>query len=179
MLICVLILAVLTVGAAVLLITTPEPDDPVSNGGIEQPNGDEENGSDLDDSGVVYIPGPDIEPQPEPDPPEEENQDPPDPLPPAINSIIVTFGGSPLTHHDEYSAAVGDRLALGVRIDPAAAADYAEIRWESSNPAIVEVVPIPEDETNLTVMATHIAPGVTTITVFVDDLFFEVTVRVS
>ena len=172
MLICVLILAVLTVGAAVLLLTTPE-EVPDPGPAIDYQNGEEDNGP-LEDPGTVSIPGPELPPPPEPEP----DPPPPEPAPPAINSITVTHGGVPLRFVNEYSANVGDRLRFGVRIDPAAAADYAEIRWVPQNPNIVDIVA--EDETGLTAMATHIARGYARWTVYVnDDLYFTVSVIVS
>jgi hypothetical protein len=166
MLIGILILAALTVGAAVLLITTPadEPD-PVASEPPESGYNGNDNG--LDPGDIETLPGPGME-----DPPPEENDNnendndndnDEDPLP-TINSVAITFAGSVLT---DFSEDVGDRIQLAVRIDPAAAGQEANIDWFSSAPAIVDVVA--DDISGLTATTTHISRGQALITVTVTE----------
>lgn len=170
MLICILILAALTVGAATLLLTA----DPEEDAFIDVPsNYDENDDTDdngLDDTGLHTITGPGIDGDTYD---ENENDYENDyefiPAPPPINSITITINGF-IPQFGEYTTRVGERYTAGVRIDPAAAndPDFVSIEWESSNPDAFEVVASPENPASASI--THLAAGRGNLIVRVNDL---------
>jgi len=124
MLISVLIMAVITVGAGILLFSTPveaEAQDPPE----EEP--------------VITTPEDDLSSVqgllPEPTPIFEE----PEPEEPAmtleVTSIQITYGGNVLT---DFTERKGVPIELGVRIEPPGV--DVEIEWESTNEEVFEFV---------------------------------------
>jgi len=179
MLISILIMAVLAVATGVLVLTAPGPEEDPGisesvngpsaglpgegdNLGLEGPgingNGpDNSNGYDNgydngDENGWDY--GPAI----------------------AVERVTVLFRGSPL-RDNEFTEPIAGVVPLSVRIEPANAEIQGEITWESSNTAIFEVVPSNPPyytEANVTIQADS---GRATLTVTVDGVYTEVTVR--
>ena len=166
MLVGVLIMAVLVVAAGVLLFTTP------AQGGEEaEPSGDIETSSPPsllpgeDDTTTIEDTGP--PPSVSTTPPPSVSTTPPTPT---IETVTIRYSGSVRT---EFTARVGERVPLSVRIDPLGI--EAEIIWASSNRNVFEVVPN-IDGTQATVTA--IAIGTETLTVTVGDVTAECIVRV-
>jgi len=175
MLISILIMAALAIATGVLVLTAPSPDDPgvsdIVNGpsaglpgdgdnttidgpGIE--NGDTFNGNGYDngyENGYEeYVP------------------------PLAVERVTVLFRGSPL-RDNEFTEPINANIPLTLRIEPADAEIQGEITWESSNTSIFEVTvtnPPYRTEANVVVMADR---GSATLTVTVDGVSTEVTVR--
>ena len=161
MLIGILILAALTVGAAVLLITTPadEPD-PVA----VEPPGYEYNDNDdslLGDPHTVEGAGLEENDNDENDNDNDNDDDNDDEPLPTINSVAITFAGTVVV---DFMEPVATQIPLAVRIDPAAAGQYADIVWYSSHPTIVDIVPSVDGHNATT---HHISAGMSTITVTV------------
>jgi len=126
MLISVLIMAVLTVGAGTLLLTTPveaEDDPPESGSSLELP-GEEDIGS---------IPGA-YEVPPPTDPIILE---PPPPPPPEITSLIITYDGK---KREDITLRIGENVGLRVQIEPVTLQHELEAVWTTSDPEIFDVI---------------------------------------
>ena len=141
MLISVLIMAVFTVGAGILLFSTPvdadaqSPEDEMS---ISSPEDDIDSQPSL-----VPEPTPDFV---EPPPPEEPA------LPMEVTSAQIVYDGRVMS---DFTLKKGDTIEMRARIEPPGV--DAEIIWESSNPDIFEVVPV--DVGGVGVKITAIANG--------------------
>ena len=129
MLISVIILAVFTVAAGVLLFTTPvdadaqDPADDPSLSSLED---------DIDTVQGLHTPTPAPTPTPSPEP---VLQNP-------ISSVVVIYGGSPLG--ESFTLAVNEELPLNLRIEPVDfdRGDDFNVEWESSNPSVFDVVEV-------------------------------------
>jgi hypothetical protein len=163
MLISVLIMAVFTVAAGVLLFTTPVDADAPSadNGpGLSIP-GDDGNDS-MDGIHPVPPPPPTTQPTTEPPPPPLE-----------VTSLTITYDGSRRT---EFTAKIGEQVPLRVKIEPVGV-ETPEIIWSSSNPDVFAVVPVEIDGSGVTV--TGIGRGTATLTVAAGGIEEKCTVHVS
>ena len=154
MLISVLILAVFTVAAGVLLFTTPVdadardiPDDPA----ISTPDDD-----------IDSVQG--IHPEPSPEPVVTPEPEPIAPL--EITSVTITYSGNP---RDNFTAKIGEMVPLRVRVEPPGVDFRAE--WSSSNEDVFQVVAV--DVRHEGAEVTGIGEGTGTLTVTVGDI--EVT----
>ena len=165
MLICILILAVMTVAVGALLLTTPMPE-----GDIEPPGLNDQNGSNLpSEEDTFTIPGIGVPHTPEPI---EEPTVTPEPMPIIVESLTITYDGR---RREDITLRVGERVPLGVRIEPAGIELEDEIEWLSSDSNFFDVVPIPE-RTRATV--TGVGVGTGTLIVRVGDIEATCIVRV-
>ena len=165
MLIGVLIMAVLVVAAGVLLFTTPAQGDVDPGGDIQQTSTpsslpDEDSNVSVTASPTSIPPSTSPSPSLSPDPPP----------PPEVREVTIRYSGALRT---EFTARVGERVPLSVRIDPLGI--EADITWASSNRNVFEVVP---NIDGTQAMVTAIAIGTETLTVTVGGVTAECTVRV-
>jgi len=115
MLISILIMAVFTVAAGILLFTTPvdaDAQNPANDPSINSPLDDVHQEPSLTESPT---------PAPTPEPPDE-------PLAPLeVTSIVITYGGNPIRDND-FTQPKGDPIELGVRVEPVGIDETVE--WE-------------------------------------------------
>ena len=152
MLISVLIMAVFTVAAGVLLFTTPaEADDqtpPDEPPGLELPNDDA-----IDSMEGIH---------PVPPPPEEEEEPEPEPAPPLkVTSFTITYEGNKKT---EFMAKIGEVVPLRVKVEPVGV-EFDEVYWESSDTSVFEVVSVDVNGSGANVTGIGKGSGVLTVTV--------------
>jgi len=165
MLISVLILAVFTVAAGVLLFTTPVdadaqiPDDDPSLS-IDDPEGDT-----TSLPGLLPPPPPTAEPTTEPDPVVRLE----------ISSIAVTHGTSPIGDSFTLTAREsGIELRLTIMPDFFDKGDDFSVSWESSNTDVIEVVEVPMGRDDMYGgKITKIGAGQATLTVTVKNFGTE------
>jgi len=140
MLISVLIMAVLAVGAGVLMLSTgpdvPPPDDGASLIGANP----------EDDINSEHS----LTPEPTPTPPPEEPEEPA--LPMEVTSVKIVYDGRTLT---DFTQPRGVPIELRASIEPPGI--DVEIVWESENPDVFEAVPV--DVGGVGVKVTGIANG--------------------
>ena len=151
MLISVLIMAVFTVAAGILLFTTPVDADaqtPVDDPGISSPEDDI-----IQEPGILPEPSPEIE-EPEPEEPV---------APPVIESIIITYGGN---RREDFAVKIGEMVPLRVKVEPPGIDFRAE--WSSSDEEIFQVVAV--DIRHEGAEVTGIGVGTAFLTVKVGDL---------
>ena len=125
MLISVLILAVFTVAAGILLFTTPvevEDQDPEDDPSITSPEDD-----------IESMLG--IHPEPTMEPPPEEPEEPEIVL--EVTSLRIMYDGRVIT---DFTQGRGVPIELRASIEPPGI--DVEIIWESSNPEVFEAVPV-------------------------------------
>ena len=174
MVIGVLILAVLVVAAAVLLFTAPrnkdEPEVVLENTeSVDSPNLPDEN-ENVSVTGVK----PPVPPSDEPE--ETESETPPTTPTPRVTSVVILYAKNPIPDND-FTAGIGDRTPLSVRIEPAGVEYEGEVVWLSSNTSIFEVVKESTDGTSAAV--TGYSAGTGTLTVIVGGVEAECTVRIK
>ena len=161
MLISVLIMAVFTVAAGVLLFTTPVEAESTPSGndpGIVVPGDDDTHGQD----GIHPVP-----------PPTEPPTEPPTTLPPLeVTGITITYDGTPKV---EFMARIGEVVPLRIRLEPVGI--DAEIIWSSSNTEVFDVVPVDINGSGATV--TGIGRGTATLTVAAGGIEQTCTVYVQ
>ena len=166
MLISILIMAVFTVGAGILLFTTPVDADaqsPADDPSINSPEDDIEQ--------VIGI-------LPEPTPVYEEPE-PEEPviIQPEISSLTITYSGSPL-RDNEFTMSVRDNpIPLNIRIEPPGSESGLEIKWWSEDPDVADVVEAP-GMGGLGATVTSISTGTTRIFVSVGDKEASCLVRI-
>jgi len=151
MLISVLILAVFTVAAGILLFSTPADAD-------DRDNTPDSNISSPDDD-IVAEQGlhPEATPTPTPTPEPEEV------APLEVSSVTITYLGNP---RKDFQVKVGEVVELKVRVEPFGI--EADIEWTSSNTDIFDVVPTTINRD--TVNVTGIGVGTATLTVIVNGI---------
>jgi len=128
MLISVLILAVFTVAAGILLFTTPvdaEAQDPNNDPSISSPEDDIE-------SELGLHPEPTLAPTPTPDP------EPPQ-IQMEVTSIRIMYDGRTIT---DFSQPRGRPIEMYVSLEPPGIEDIVDIEWESTDTEIFEVTPV-------------------------------------
>ena len=118
MLISILIMAVFTVAAGILLFTTPVDADAQNPGDAPAINNPED---DINSE-------PSIAPEPTPSPTPEPPDEPIAPL--EVTSIIITYGGNTIRDND-FTQKKGEPIELGVRVEPVGI-DEAVV-WEGAN----------------------------------------------
>ena len=163
MLISVLILAVFTVAAGILLFTTPvdaEAQDPGEDASIGSPEDGIE--SEL---GLHPEPSPSPTPTPEPEPPQMELE---------LNSIRITYEGNT---REDITHPRGVPLELGASWEPPLAVEDIDIQWESSNPEIFDAVPL--DVGHRAVRITGITVGTAELILRIGDLETKCIVRIN
>jgi len=167
MLISILIMAVFTVAAGILLFTTPVDADaqtPVDDPSIASPEDD-----------IEQLPG--LLPEP---PPVYEEPEPEEPviIQPEISSLVITYSGSPL-RDNEFTMSVSDNpIPLNIRIEPPGAESGLDITWWSENAEVADVVEAP-GMGGLGANVTSIGTGNTRIFVSVGDQETSCLVRVN
>ena len=121
MLISVLIMAVFTVAAGILLFTTPvdaDAQNPADDPGFSTPE---------DDINSEHSLVPEPTPSPTPEPPDE-------PIAPLeVTSIAITYGGNRI---EDFTQPKGVPIELGVRIEPVGI--DVEVVWESTDEEVFE-----------------------------------------
>jgi len=161
MLISVLILAVFTVAAGILLFSTPADADAADN----------------DNDAAITSPDDDIDSvlglHPEPTPTPAPTPEPTPIAPLEVTSVIITYDGNPRT---EFTAKIGEVVPLRVRFEPPIL-DGLDIDWSSSNEDVFQVVPVEIDRVGVNV--TGIGEGTATLTVMVGDKEATCTVRIT
>jgi len=163
MLIGILILSVLVVAAGILLFTTPAPDEQSDNPSISSPS------PTIPDDETISVTGSNpLKPDPVETPEIDESPEPP---PPTVRSVTITYGGRENT---DFTAKVAEEVALRVRIEPVGIEE--EIIWTTSDRAVFDVVPSIEG-TAATV--TGIGKGTATLTVTVGGVEAECIVRIK
>jgi len=115
MLISVLIMAVFTVAAGVLLFTSEA--DAVN----PTPEASPEITTPDDNLNILIPPSP---------PPTIEPQPSPTPVPLEVASVTILYGGNPLYYVDQFTERAGRAIELGVRVDPPGVDDRPEWRIE-------------------------------------------------
>jgi len=157
MLISICILAVFTIGAGILLYTTPVETD--QGGGLPDTNLPLTNPEDDINNQQSLVPDPTPEPTPEPTPAPEK-----------LTGIeLKSDYGRPT----EISLYPGERIGLEVRVRPGSVVEDNNMRitWESSNTNVFEVVPVLHNGRNwkstISGIATETATA--TLTVFIGD----------
>jgi len=161
MLISVLILAVFTVAAGILLFTTPDEAE------AQSPEEDTSISSTPEED-IVEVPG--VYPEETATPPPEIPETPEIVL--EVSSLTITYGNAPLQFKNEFSIKVGERIELGARIEPPGVEATPE--WSSSDEEIFAAVPVVGG-----VAVTGIKAGNATLTLTVGNKTEECTVRVT
>jgi len=169
MYISILIMAVLVVGAGVLLFSagTEEVDNPGAAAQtpptVSMPN---ESGN-TSEPGTQTVPPPSL-------PTTTPSEEPPTaPEPPQVRTVQIVYGSNN-SPRDDITVRVGERVPLRVRIEPLGVTD--EIIWSTSNRSIFDVVPTNTEQTAARV--TGIARGTETLTVSVGGVTATCIIRV-
>ena len=165
MLIGVLIMSVLVVAAGVLLFTTPQPDDyDLGPALAASPPASMPSDTEVDTvPGLHSIPDPTPTPE-EPAPAEPELE---------VRTVTIVYGSQNRSMSD-FTARVGERTPLRVRIEPIGITE--EIEWTSSNTAVFEVV---RDNPEGTAATVHgVGSGTATLTVTVGGVSRDCIVRI-
>jgi len=166
MLISVLIMAVFTVGAAVLLFSAPG-----EGGGSASAGGGTVTQTPEDD--VETVPTLTVEPSPSPTPSPELEE----PTAPSIESVEIQFDGRRM--RDDVSQPLGRDLPINIRVEPIDSERGIDISWNSTNTDIFEVVEVPGTN-RLGAKIVPIAVGSATLTVTVGDVTSQsVLVRIT
>ena len=166
MLISVLIMAVFTVGAAVLLFSA-DPGDGRASAGSETviPNPEE---------GVESIPSITVAPTPSPTPPPVLET----PGPPAVETVVLQFDNRRMRDDISQPLRSGE-LPINIRVEPIGSENNMSIVWSSSDPAIFEVVEVPGTN-RLGAKIVPISTGSARLTVTVGDVESQtVIVRIT
>ena len=165
MLICVLILAVITVAVGALLLTTPMPAGDIISPGPSTETPTSGVPSEIDNTS---IPGPGTPPP----------ATPPTPIPTPepvveIESLTITYDGR--RREDITLRGINATVPLGVRIEPMGVEFDDDIEWISSNTNVFDVVPT-SGGTRVTVRGTGVGQGI--LTVKVGEVEAECIIRV-
>jgi len=161
MIICILIMAVLTTGAGVLLLSTP------ADANINE--GPDTTVVAAPDEGIISTDGHHSEPVVEATPTPEPEPEPP----PEVQSATIRYETS---SRSEFSLKVGETVPINVIWQPGDV-ENPVISWTSSEEEKFEVVPTQIDQVKVNVIG--IGVGTATLTVFVDDIEQTCTVHVN
>ena len=165
----ILIMAVLVVGAGVLLFTAePAEIDTPGASALSPPTQSLPNETtNTSEPGTQTVPPP---APPSSSPPEESPTAPPQP---EVRTVQIVYGSNN-SPRDDITVRVGERVPLRVRIEPLGVTD--EIIWSTSNRAIFDVVPTNTEQTAARI--TGIARGTETLTVTVGGVTATCIIRV-
>ncbi|MCL2044990.1 MAG: hypothetical protein FWG88_01205 [Oscillospiraceae bacterium] len=161
MIIGILIMSVLVVAAAVLLFST-RPDDSTTISSAP-PTGEETESPGLgalDETGNVSVTNnsPNVS-----DTPDISSEPPsPDPVPIQIQSVTITYAGSP---NNDFTANINDRIRLVAKVEPAGVEFDEEIYWRSSNTSVFDVVKQTIEGTSAEVIITGVGDATLTVSV--------------
>jgi len=159
-------MAVFTVGAGVLLFTTPTDAD-----AQDSPNGDSSISSPEDEIDTVLGVHPEPSPTPTPTPEPEE------PVAPLVEqNIHITYGGMPIANND-FSQPRGVPIELGASWNPPLPIDEITIEWENEDPEIFDIEP--RDVGDRAVRVMGIMPGTSRLYLRIGDLETSVIVRIT
>jgi len=161
MIVCVMIMAVFTVAAGILLFTTPADAD--------NQNGQNDSSIASPDIDIDSVEGHHQETAPEPTPTPEPTPEPP----PEVQSATIRYETSSRT---EFSVSVGETVPINVIWSPSEATDPV-ISWSSSDEEKFQVVPTQLDQVRVNV--TGVGVGSATLTVIVDGVEQTCTVHVT